>query len=479
MKRISSVGAALLAPLAALAATPTFNRDIAPILYRQCATCHHPGEVAPFSLLTYQDAARRARTIAAVTETHFMPPWKADPGNEPFANERRLSDHEIALIREWSAAGAPEGDAVDKPLPPKFADGWRAGRPDQVLTMPQKTVVPADGPDMYRCFVLPRSADADIHVRGIEFRPGNRRVVHHALVFLDSSGAARKLAAGSRDGGYPCFGGPGFQPSGMIAGWAPGASPSLDPPDMAQTIGKGTDIVVQLHYHPTGKLEEDQSSLGLTLSGPPTRGRANVMVFGRRIDIPAGDANYVVRSSVVLPRDVEVIAITPHAHYLGKDLKVEAHLPDGTVAPLIRIRDWDFNWQGQYRYSTPLHLPKGTRVELEYVYDNSDRNPQNPSSPPVRVTWGEETRNEMALAFLAVVLPSPDDVAPFKRAMRLQYLGSFLSSVLDLNDLPPGIEGVNAERLKQALRMFDKNGDGKLDAEEKASLLQFVRGLAH
>ena len=473
--RTRALGCAIA--IAAHGAAPTFNKDIAPILYQNCATCHRPGEVAPFSLLTYQDAAKRASLIAVITQKCVMPPWKAEPGYGSFANERRLSDRQIALFRDWAKAGAPEGEPQDKPVPPAFPNGWQAGQPDKILTMRRQFEVPADGPDPYRCFVLPLDIDRDVYVSGLEFRPGNRRVVHHALVFLDSSGTARKLAAGSPDGGYPCFGGPGFRPAGMIGGWAPGATPPAPSPELAQPVMKGADIVVQIHYHPSGKPEEDRSTLGLRFSGPPTKGRVAIVLANPRIDIPPGDAHYVVKASVTMPQDVDLFGITPHAHYLGKDLKVEARLPDGTTRPLIWIKDWDFNWQGQYRYKEPVHLPKGTRIGFEYVYDNSDNNPRNPAHPPVRVRWGEETKDEMALVFLGVVLPSPADVPAFRRAMRIQYLESFLDEGAGIRDLPPGVPAADARRLKRAFQLFDKNGDGKLDAEERAALIQFLQGL--
>jgi thiol-disulfide isomerase/thioredoxin len=406
--------------------TPTFNKDIAPILYRHCATCHRPGEVAPFSLLTYDDAAKRAALVAAVTQKRIMPPWKPEPGYGLFANERRLSDEQIAVIRDWANGGAPEGDPRDKPAAPAFTDGWESGQPDRVLTMARKFELAADGPDQYRCFVLPLDLDHDVYVSGLEFRPGNRRVVHHALFYLDAMGAARKLAAASPDGSYSCFGSPKFLPAGLLGGWAPGASPPPDAPSLSQPIHKGTDVVVQIHYHPSGKPEQDQSSLGLRLSGPPTKGRTSILLVSRRIDIPAGDSHYVVKAAITIPQDVDLFGITPHAHYLAKDMRINAILPYGATQPLIWIKDWDFNWQGQYRYQQPVHLPEGTRLEMEYVYDNSEGNPHNPSHPPVRVTWGEETRDEMALAFLGVVLPSPADVPAFRQAMRRQYFQSLL-----------------------------------------------------
>ena len=239
------------------AQTPTFNKDVAPILYQNCAICHRPGEVAPFSLLTYSDAAKRAKLISAVTEKRYMPPWKAEHGYGEFANERRLTDEQIATIRAWADAGAPEGDPRTSPkrrlLP---MAGW-VGKPDKVLTMPTKYSLAADGPDQFECFVLPLSLDRDAYVSGLEFRPGNRRVVHHALVFLDPNHAAKKLA--SPDGSYPCFGGPQFQ-GDLIGGWAPGSVPAANAEPGTRPIPRGSDLVIQIHYHPSGKLEMDQSS---------------------------------------------------------------------------------------------------------------------------------------------------------------------------------------------------------------------------
>jgi len=456
-------------------AAPTFNKDIAPILYENCATCHRPGEVAPFSLLTYQDAAKRAGLIAAVTKKRYMPPWKPEPGYGDFDHVRRLTDDQIAQLQDWAATGAPEGDPADKPVVPTFPTGWQAGDPDQVLKFAEPYAVRADGPDQFRCFVLPMNLDHQSYVSGAEFRPGNPRVVHHALIFLDSTGTARRLAAASGGGGYPCFGGPGFSGAGLLVGWAPGYTPLPAEPALSQPVRPGTDVVVQIHYHPSGKPEADQSSIGLKFSGPPTKGRALLLVMNRYLDIPAGESHYVVKGSVTVPQDAELWGITPHAHYLATDMKVDARLPDGTVMPLIRIRDWDFNWQGQYRYKQPIKLPKGTKIELEYVYDNSADNPHNPSRPPVRVRFGEQTKDEMALAFLGLVLPSPEDVQPFQRAVVLQYVEDFVRLTENLDDLPPEIPQAMAMRLRMGLALFDRNHDGKLDAEERANLLKAVQ----
>jgi mono/diheme cytochrome c family protein len=457
-------------------AAPTFNKDIAPILYANCATCHRPGEVAPFPLLTYQDASKRAALIAGAVGGRFMPPWKAEPGYGDFDAVRRLTDAQITLIKDWAKAGAPEGDPSAKPELPQFTDGWQGGQPDQVLTIPVKYSLPADGPDQYRCFVLPTGLDHDVYLDGMEFRPENRRIVHHALVFLDASGQAKKMADASQDGSYPCFGGPGFPAAGLIGGWAPGLTPAPRNPSLSQPIRKGMDVVIQIHYHPSGKPEQDQSSLGLAFSGPPTKGRTSILLFDHHLDIAPGDSSYIAKASLTMPRDVQLAAITPHAHYLCKDMKVTATLPDGSTKPLIWIKDWDFNWQNAYRYKTPLDLPKGTRIDLVYTYDNSENNPHSPVHPPVRIHWGEETKDEMALVFLTVLLPTTEESRDLQRDVGRQYVEQFLSQVQTLQDLPYEMLSQDAvTRLTQVFKMFDKNGDGKLDDAERTAMITFVR----
>jgi hypothetical protein len=466
----------LLPVVASAAAPPTFNKDIAPILYANCTTCHRPGEVAPFPLLSYQDASKRAALIAGAVGGRFMPPWKAEPGYGDFAGERRLTDAQIALIQDWAKGGAPEGDPKLKPEPPKFTDGWQGGQPDQVLTIPMKYSLPADGPDQYRCFVISTGLDHDVYLDGTEFRPENRRIVHHALVFLDASGKAKEMAAASPDGSYPCFGGPGFPAAGLIGGWAPGLTPAPHNPELSQPLRKGMDVVIQIHYHPSGKPEQDQSSLGMSFSGPPTRGRTSILLFDHHLDIAPGDSHYVAKASLTLPRDVQLAGLTPHAHYLCKDMKVTATLPDGSTKPLIWIKDWDFNWQNAYRYKKPLDLPKGTRIDLEYTYDNSDANPHGAVHPPVRIHWGEETKDEMALVFLTVVLPTRDEIRDLQRDVGQQYVQQFLSQVETLQDLPYEMLSADAVgRLTQVFKMFDKNGDGKLDDGERAAMITFVK----
>ena len=400
----------------AFAATPTYNKDIAPILYQNCAGCHRPGEVAPFSLLTYEDTAKRAALIATVTKSRVMPPWKAEPGYGDFKDVRRLTEDQISLIQEWAGHGAPEGDAAAKPVPPKFIEGWQLGQPDKVVTIPTKFAVPADGPDVYRCFVIPLNLEQAVYMTAMEFRADNRRTVHHALVFADITGLARKKAADSPDGGYTCFGGPGV-PAGLVGGWAPGITPRKPIPGYAATLPKNTDLVLQIHYHPSGTAAQDQSSVGFFFGDAPTKGRSVVLLGTQSIDIAPGDAHYMVKTSTTLPSDAELIGITPHAHYICKDMKINAHLPDGTVTPLIWIKDWDFNWQSAYTYASPVRLPKGTRIDLEYTYDNSENNPRNPAHPPVHVAYGEQTTDEMGLAFLSFAFPTSAEATSFQRAL--------------------------------------------------------------
>lgn len=460
---------------AASSSTPTYNKDIAPILNEQCALCHRSGEVAPFSLLTYQDASKRAGLIAAVTAKRYMPPWLAEPGYGKFQHERRLTDAQIALIAAWAKAGAPEGDPKDRPAAPKFAEGWHAGEPNQVATMGSGHTVSADGPDEFICFVVPLNLEQDAYLRTAEFRPGNRRVVHHGVIYIDETGAARRLAG--KDGSYPCFGGPRVASTGIIAGWAPGQIQDAGDPDLTLPLKKGSDLVVQIHYHPSGKPETDTSSVGLTFGSAPKRGKTSVLMVDTNIDIPPGDSNYAVKSSVTLARDVQLVSVFPHAHLLCRDMRLNATLPTGEVRPLIWIKNWDFNWQGGYKLAAPLDLPKGTRIDMAYTFDNSDANPRNPSHPAQRVTFGEQTTDEMAVAFLGVVLPKPEDVAPFQKDMRLLALDNLIASTGDVSRLRGRVPGMNAARLEQLMKTFDKNGDGKLDDQERAALMEFLRGV--
>ncbi len=318
-----------------------------------------------------------------MTGSQQMPPWKPEPGFGEFHDERRLTDEEIKTIADWAKAGAPEGNPKDLPPTPKFPEGWQLGKPDLVLEAPAPFDIPASGPDVYRCFVIPIPIDEDRTVAAVEFRPGNRKVVHHALFFLDSTGAARKKDEADPGPGYASFGGPGILPTGSLGGWAPGAMPRKLPEGMGRPLRKGSDLVLQVHYHPDGKPEADQSLVGIYFTKTPARQIvAGLAVRSRDIDIPAGESrHHVAAESAPLPVDAKAVGITPHMHYIGKEMKVVAETPDGKTIPLIWIKDWDFNWQGQYQYRSPVALAKGTVIKLDAYYDNSAENPRNPSQP--------------------------------------------------------------------------------------------------
>ncbi len=389
-----------------LTAAPTFTRDVAPILYRHCATCHHEGEVAPFPLLTYQDAAKRARQIADVTASRYMPPWKPVGGH--FQNARRLTLAEIATLQNWVKSGAPEGDPKNSAPIPQFPSDWQLGQPDLIVKLPAAFPIPADGPDLYQCFVVASRVTSDRYIRAFEFRPSDRSVVHHGLVFTESSGVARQLAGPS--GSYPCFGSIGTLWTSAVGGWSPGNIPMTMPEGTGVWLPRRADIVIQIHYHPTGKPEQDQSSIALYFAaGPPTRHLVDVGLTSRRIDIPPGETNYQVHDHFTLPVDVEAIGIIPHAHYICRKVEGWAILPNGHRIDLLTIADWDFNWQDQYRYLKPLHLPADTRLEMQLTYDNSSANPHNPNHPPKRVLWGPGVTDEMAGIHLQVI-PREEDL---------------------------------------------------------------------
>lgn len=391
----------------AVSAAPTFDKDIAPIVFQNCAVCHRPGEVAPFSLLNYRDVSKRAKQIARVTDEKIMPPWKAEPGFGEFANDRHLTPEQIALFKAWSAASAPEGNPADLPPAPHFTDTWTLGKPDVVLEPDEDYQLSAEGADIYRCFVIPSKLTEDHFISALEVQPGNRKVVHHVIVHCDTTGKARELDAKDPGPGYTSFGGVGFRSGGMIGGWAPGNFPSLLPDGIGRLVPKGADLVVQVHYHKSGKPESDRTKIALYFAHGTVDKRIRAFPVAKLLlRIPPGESNYTVHASLPVRLDATLYRVTPHMHLLGRDMKVTATLPDGTVVPLVHVENWDFNWQTGYELKTPLRLPKGSRVDLEAHYDNSSGNPLNPNNPPKVVTWGEQTTDEMCLAFLSFTLDS-------------------------------------------------------------------------
>lgn len=388
----------------------TYNRDIAPILYANCVVCHREGEVGPFTLTSYLDAAKRARQIAKVVDMKLMPPWKAAQTHGEFEGQRTLTDGEIATLKAWAKTDRAEGDEADRPPLPQFASEWHLGPPDLIVEMEEDFVVPAGGPDIFQNFVIPYEIPEDKLVATVEFQPGASSVVHHSLLFLDNSGKARQKDARSPEPGYSTFGGPGFVPSGSIGGWSPGKTPRPLPDGLGRKMEKGSDLVMQIHYHPNGKETRDRSRVGIYFVDKPKNEAFAIWTSSFKLDIPPGEANYIAEASYTLPADLTMLSCIPHMHLLGQEMRVTARLPDGTTRELIDVPQWDFNWQDEYIYAKPFKLPKGTRLEVVARYDNSADNPSNPSSPPKRVTFGEETTDEMLYCFFLVAADDPRQV---------------------------------------------------------------------
>ncbi len=305
------------------AISPTFNRDIAPLLFAKCAECHRPGEVAPFSLLSLADAAKRAGFLATVSRSRKMPPWTAEIGHGDFLAARQLTEQQIALLEAWAKAGAPEGVAEDLPPQPRFASGWRLGKPDvELVASPEPFTVPADGPDIFQHFIIPLNLDDNKTIVGWEFHPGNAAVVHHAIMFLDTMGVGRKRDAETPEPGYRTSGSIGIPVAGIVGVWTPGMIPRFFPENIGLPIRKNADLVVQFHMHPSGKEEADQSRIALYFADKPverTMAGAPLVIGSLMIDIPPNSQDYTISSSVTLPIDVTLISLLPHMHLVGKE----------------------------------------------------------------------------------------------------------------------------------------------------------------
>jgi peroxiredoxin len=396
----------------------TYARDIAPIIQARCLNCHRDGQVAPFALADYDQTAKRAKQIVRVTQDRLMPPWIPAPGHDKFVGERWMTDRELELLKTWAETGRAKGDDADLPPAPKFAEGWRLGKPDLIVKMAEPFAVPADGPDLLQNFVIPLDIAEDKLVAAVEFHPGNKRVAHHAVLFLDDTGTARKLDKATPEPGYANFGGPGFLPSGALGGWSVGNTARPLPNGMGRYLKKGSDLVVQMHYHPTGKKESDQTEIGLYFVKKPVAESlkepaklvGSIWMANYEMDIPAGEKSYKRSTSYTLPKEVIMVGVVPHMHLLGKSMTVTATLPDKTVKTLIDIKSWNYNWQDEYYYERPFQLPAGTRLDVTAVFDNSIENPSNPSSPPQRVTWGDGTKDEMLFCFFLLSAKKTEDL---------------------------------------------------------------------
>lgn len=399
---------ALAAHAAPAAPAVTFYRQIAPIVYRNCAPCHRPGESGPFSLLTYEDVKRHASQIAAVTKRRYMPPWLPEPGYGDFVEERRLSDAQIQLIQEWVKQGAPVGPIADAPAAPRFPSEWQLGTPDLVLHVTQPYQLSAGGPEVFWNFIIPVPIKTARWVRAIEIRPGNARVIHHASVIVDRSRSARRRqnASGSGFAGMDLtVAETTFDPDSSFLAWKPGSVAAAEPDGMAWRADPGMDLVFNVHLRPSGKAESVSPSIGLYFTDTPRTKFAMLMELEHdgAIDIPPGERDYVVSDDFRTPLDMKVLAVYPHAHYRGKLLEGYATLPDGTRKWLIRIPEWDLNWQGVFHCKEPVYLPRGTVISMRYHYDNSADNARNPNKPPMRVRGGSQANDEMANLWLQVL----------------------------------------------------------------------------
>ncbi len=418
----------LLSPPVLGAKSPTFTHDIAPILWSHCASCHRPDAMAPFSLIEYADVVPHARRIATVTANRTMPPWLPEPDYGTFVNERRLDARDIAMIQEWVKAGAPRGDPADLPARPARNDEWQLGTPDLVVRIPQPFVLTPGNADVFRSFAVPIPIDRSRYVKGIEVRPGNAAVVHHASLTIDRTRTSRVLDDADPLPGFSAgmFSDTARSPESRVLGWTPGMTPSLEPDGMAWRLDRGSDLVLELHMIPPrdGRPANVQPSVAFYFADrPPTLTPVDFKLGSKDIDIPAGRADYTIEDHFTLPVDVDVLSIYPHAHYLAREVKATATLPAGQVVPLIWIRNWDFHWQDEYRYASPVHLPRGTVISMRYTYDNSAANKHNPRRVPSRVVFGPQSSDEMGDLWLRLLPPDLAAAGTLARAYRANELG--------------------------------------------------------
>ena len=408
----------------------TFSRDIAPLVFENCAPCHRPGGSGPFNLLGYDDVSRRRHQIVTVTQSRFMPPWQPEPGYGEFMGERRLNSDQIGMLAQWVAEGAIEGDPADAPEAPEWPSGWHLGEPDLVLTMPRPYTLAADGPDVFRMFVIPVPLEKNRFVRALEIRPGNPKVVHHAVGLVDTTRRCRNLDAEDPVPGFEGMRSTEFAraPDGNFLGWTPGKVPTESAEGRTWRLRKGADLVLELHMMPSGKPEPIQPSVGLYFSGEaPARTSFIIGLGSRTIDIPAREEEYWIEDSYVLPVAVRLLGVYPHAHYLGRQMRAFAQLPDGSRRWLLYIKDWDFNWQDEYLYREPVSLPRGTRVVMQYSYDNSAGNLRNPHDPPRRVGYGPNSGDEMGDLWLQVMTGNRNDLLKLQTDYRVKERERFIA----------------------------------------------------
>lgn len=383
--------------------TPTFHRDVLPLLQNRCQNCHRPGGIGRVPFFDYTEVLAWAHQMRDSIETRTMPPWKAQPGYGDFKDSRRLSDTEIQTFTQWVDAGMPEGNPVDQPEPLTFPKNWTLGTPDLILEPEAPYPLAALGRDEYRCFVLPTGQTEEKYVAAIEVLPGEREVVHHVSVYIDVSGKARLIQKNAPGPGYPSFGGIGVPIYAALGGWAPGNTPFILPEGVGRPLPPDSDIILQIHYHKIGRAVEDHSRLGIYFAKKRVEKRLYEEVINSRLlFIPPNVKRHKATGSLTITNNEHILGILPHMHLLGTEMKVTATYPNGTQTSLVWVKPWDFNWQETYVYQKPIALPRGTRVTLEAFYDNSADNPNNPNDPPKLVKWGEKSTDEMCTVFLYV-----------------------------------------------------------------------------
>ena len=414
------------------AADLTFSKDIAPIFYQRCTVCHHPDDIAPMSLMTYRDARPWAKAIRTAVLTKKMPPWYADPHYGVFENNPTLSQAEIDKISDWVEQGAEEGDPKDLPPAPVFVDGWRIGKPDLIIPIPEEQTIAVNGADDYKYFTATAEFKHDVWIKAIELRPGNRRVVHHASAYIippkpvgttdvllakftyrnpHESALHMRPDAPVVDDACRELGEAGLpdlkphQDSQVLTTYVPGRAPEIYPEGYAKLIPAGSKIAFQIHYHPTsGKVEKDLTSVGLILAkGPPAKVLRRLDLDNYLFRIPAGDPNHEITLCYDFTEDTRILSLTGHMHLRGKDMKWELMRPDAVKETLLFVTHYDFNWQIEYKFAKPVSAPKGSRLIVTAHYDNSANNPQNPD-PTKTVRWGEPTSDEMGATWVGYEL---------------------------------------------------------------------------
>jgi tetratricopeptide (TPR) repeat protein len=465
------------APGAASIAQPTFAKDIAPIIFSRCTPCHRDGQPVPFTLLTYDDVRERAKDIAAATSSRLMPPWLPEPGYGGFANERRLPADAIELIGRWVAQGATLGNAADMPPPPKFSDDWQLGEPDLVVRLPQPYTLQPRSADVFRNFVVPAPVAVRKYVRALEFKPGNADVLHHATIGIDRTAASRRLDAEDREPGYEGMLSEGLQsPEGHFVGWTPGKAPTVQPAGMSWPLEPHADLVLQLHMLPSTTTEVVQPSVGLYFAAaPPDKTPFMIKLGSKSINIPPGDKEYAIEDRYTLPVDVDALSVYPHAHYLAKEMKAFATLPDGTTTPLLWIKKWNFHHQDQYQYAAPVPLPRGSVLAMRFTYDNSGAHHDASGEAPRRVLYGPQSSDEMGDLWLQVLPRDPAARTALERDAFFREAQANLASAQMLVDLDPrdarrhnllgtrqlavGRTGDAIERFREALRLDPRYGE--------------------